>query len=227
MLTYTIYLFIITCYHEISDGNVKTRTLCQRSIVPGLWLGPAEAQCPPAPAGHAACRRGWGVWRACWGGGAGPAPASLCSETSKYERESGKTEETPSARERWSLSETPNLQKTRDMTAQGEKPSREMRCFFTCFCGKHVLISQQILNVRHGIVEVKRGGALQLPAVVVGPKVNPGDNKTPLWQRHWRKMSLNSTNNVNAGEFNRLKHLSSGLFFWILFQSRSYYTQCN
>lgn len=156
------------------------RTLCLCSIALGLWLGPAEARCPPAPAGHAACRRGWGVWRACWGGGAGPAPASLCSETSKYERESGKTAEIPSARERWSLSETPNLQKMREMTARAEKPcrtGREVRCFLTCFCGKHVFISQQILNVGHGIVEVQRGGALQLPAVVVGPKINPGDNK--------------------------------------------------
>lgn len=126
MLRYTIYIFIATCNHEISDGNVKTRTLCPCSIVPGLWLGPAEAQCPPAPAGRAACKRGRGAWRACWGGVAGPAPASLCSETSKYARESGKTAETPSARERWSLSETPNLQKTREMTARGENPTEQI-----------------------------------------------------------------------------------------------------
>lgn len=151
------------------------------SIVPGLWLGPAEAQGPPAPAGRAACRRGWGVWRVCWGGGAGPAPASLCSETSKYEPESGKTAETPSARERWSLSERPNLQKTREMNSlRGKTPAAAVERgegFFTCFGGKHVFISQQILNVRHGVVEVQRGRALQLPALLVGPKINPGDKK--------------------------------------------------
>lgn len=159
-------------------------TLCPCSIVPGLWLGPAEARGPPAPAGRAGCRRVWGVWRVCWGGGAGPAPAPLCSETSKYERESGKTAETPSARGRWSLSERPNLRKRRERwELEGGKLLRYRWTggrFLTCFRGKHVFISQQILNVRHGVVEVKRGGALQLPAVLVGPKIDAGDNKTLL-----------------------------------------------
>lgn len=74
-----------------------------------------------------------------------------------------------------------NTEPARDGKGDGDNlHNREvwMRYFFTCFCGKYVFISQQVLNVRHGIVEVKRGRALQLPAVVVGPKINPDDNKT-------------------------------------------------
>lgn len=79
--------------------------------VPELWWGPAAAQCPLVPARRAACRRVWGVWRVCWGVGAGPMRVSRCSETSKCERESWKTAKTPSGRERWSLSGTLNLEK--------------------------------------------------------------------------------------------------------------------
>lgn len=43
----------------------------------------------------------------------------------------------------------------------------------TCFSGEHVLVGQQLLNVRHGVVEVERSRALELPAVVIGPDVNP------------------------------------------------------
>lgn len=50
----------------------------------------------------------------------------------------------------------------------------------TCFSGEHIFISQKLLNVRHGVVKVKRSRAFQFPAMVISPKVDPGDgNKDP------------------------------------------------
>lgn len=64
---------------------------------------------------------------------------------------------------------------TRGKLETGTRPGagRDRGVWFTCFCGEHVFVSQQVVNVGHGVVEVKWGGALQLPAVVVDPDVNP------------------------------------------------------
>lgn len=70
--------------------------------------------------------------------------------------------------------------------------SRVMWAHFTCFCGEDVFISQQVLNVWHGVVEVKRSRALQLPAMVVSPNIKPehttrceftqrGNNRIYVW----------------------------------------------
>lgn len=66
-------------------------------------------QFPLAPAMRAVDWRTSGVWRACWGGDAGPEPVFLCSETSKCAPESWTTVKTPSGPDRQSPSETLNL----------------------------------------------------------------------------------------------------------------------
>lgn len=181
--------------------------MCLCSIVPGLWWGPAEAPCPPAPAERAACRRGWGVWRACWGGGAGPAPASLCSETSKCERESEKTAKTPSERGRWSLSETPNLQKTLrdDGSARPGGNQQNRAVWMTVKMFLYLLLWETHLHQSadpecttwHS--QSKEGPSTSASCRGRRSKNKPWGQQNTLWQRHWRKMSSRSTNNADAG----------------------------